>query len=383
GDDGYGSSGFSAVNEPNAAFATGSNLDSSSTSGRGAGSTGSSSSGGFGSGSSFGGGAGSSGRRAGARGATAMDLGRETRVVADPANNALIIFAKPADYKEIEAVIKELDVMPMQVLIDATVVEVSLKGELQYGLRWYFEHRDMGFVRGNPTSSIAQANLAGGFTYSMVNAAKDIRVQLDLLAANNKVNVLSSPSLMVLNNQEAQINVGDKVPTPTATASNVLPGAATTTLTSTLQYQESGTSLRLKPRVNAGGLVIMDVMQEISTPSKVTVNNTDTFQFAQRKIHSTVAVPDGESLALGGLIQDRESDAVTGIPILSQIPYLGWLFSTTIKSKERTELIVLLTPRTVNQKPDITRVTNEFRRRLTGFGNLESAPTETKPYNAP
>ena len=351
----------------------------SSTSNRGSGSTGSST-GGTG-GGAFGGssGGGSASRRSGSRGATAMDFGNNIRVVADPANNALIIFAKPADYKEIEAVIKELDMMPMQVLIDASVVEVTLTGDLTYGLRWYFEHGIQSMVRGNPTSTLAQANALGGFTYSMVNAAKDIRIELDALAKDNKVNVLSSPSLMVLNNQEAQINVGDKVPTPTATTSNVLPGSLTTTLASTVQYQESGTSLRIKPRVNAGGLVIMDVMQEISTPTKVTVNNTETFQFAQRKIHSTVAVPSGETLALGGLIEDRNSDDLIGIPILSKIPYIGWLFSTTTKQVKRTELVVLLTPRTLERKPDITRVTNEFRKRLTGFGDLGSPADETRP----
>lgn len=372
--DSFGSDGGSSSSFGGSSSSTsGSSFGSSSTgSSRGSfGGSSSSSGGGFGGSSSFGSGGGSAGRRsAGRGGATAMDLGNNIRVVADPANNALIIFAKPADYKEIESVIKELDVMPMQVLIDATVVEVALTGDLQYGLKWFFEQGESGWAQGSEIGAIATA-AAGGFTYSLVNASKNIRVQLNLLAKDNKINVLSSPSLMVLNNQEAQINVGDRVPTPTATASNVLPGAATTTLTSTLQYQESGTSLRIKPRVNAGGLVIMDVMQEISTPTKVQVNGTDTFQFAQRKIHSSVAVPSGESLALGGLIQDKESDDVSGMPILSKIPYIGWLFSSTIKRKERTELVVLITPRTLEKRSDGTRVTNEFRRRLTGFGDLE------------
>jgi general secretion pathway protein D len=378
GSDGGSSSSFGGSSSSTSGSSFGSSSTGSSRGGFGGSS--SSSGGGFGGSSSFGSGGGSAGRRsAGRGGAAAMDLGNNIRVVADPANNALIIFAKPADYKEIESVIKELDVMPMQVLIDATVVEVALTGDLQYGLKWYFEQGESGWAQGSEIGAIATA-AAGGFTYSLVNASKNIRVQLNLLAKDNKINVLSSPSLMVLNNQEAQINVGDRVPTPTATASNVLPGAPTTTLTSTLQYQESGTSLRIKPRVNAGGLVIMDVMQEISTPTKVQVNGTDTFQFAQRKIHSSVAVPSGESLALGGLIQDKESDDVSGMPILSKIPYIGWLFSTTIKRKERTELVVLITPRTLEKRSDGTRVTNEFRRRLTGFGDLEGTGQSEPGY---
>jgi general secretion pathway protein D len=336
------------------------------------GTTGATATGGLGGGTGVGAGTGATGQRQARRGAVAAELGNNNRVVADPANNALIIFAKAQDYKEIEAIIKELDVMPLQVLIDATIVEVSLIGELRYGLQWLFTHgQGAGALAGSDRllAQVANAALAasgpGGFAYAF--AGKDIKVIINALASDNKVNVISSPSLMVLNNQEANIVVGDKVATPTGggglTPGGIVQGAG-------IQYQESGVMLKVRPRVNVGGLVIMDISQEISTPTespRIVVPGVPALDFRQRKIQSQAAVNDGETLALGGLIEDRDVRAETGIPWLNKIPVLGWLFGARTKAIQRTELVVLLTPRVVAKRQDITTVTNEFRRRLTGL----------------
>jgi general secretion pathway protein D len=318
--------------------------------------------------------------RAAARGSVVAELGNDKRVVADPSNNALIIFAKAQDYKDIEAVIKELDVLPLQVLIDATIVEITLTGNLQYGLQWLFNQGESAWALNRPPVPAGNANntaaaltalattgaaglTPGGFAYAL--AGKDIKIIVHALAKDNKVNVISSPSLMVLNNQEANINVGDKVPTTTGSSTNL--NSATPFVTSQIQYQESGVTLRVRPRVNAGGLVIMDIIQEISTPTPTVVGGTRTFQFAQRKIQSQVAVNNNDTLALGGLIQNRKTVEETGIPYLNKIPGLGWLFGSTTNNVDRTELVVLLTPRVVEKKQDVTSVANEFRRKLTGI----------------
>lgn len=305
------------------------------------------------------------------RRSTSADLGNQMRIVADPANNALIIMAKAQDYKEIETVIKELDVLPLQVLIDANIVEVTLDGSLSYGLQWLFTHGQNAGARADSTTKInevvnaattAGSSAAGGFAYAF--AGKDIKLVINALANDNKINVISSPSLMVLNNQQANINVGDRVPVSTGggivtTASQVqAPG---------IQYQESGVTLKVRPRVNSGGLVIMDIIQELSTPSDATVGGILTSKFAQRKIQSQVAVNNGDTLALGGLISDSTSVSDNGLPYLNKIPYLGWLFGATSKSTKRTELVVLLTPRVVEKRRDVTAISNEFRRRLTGI----------------
>ncbi|QSA96702.1 type II secretion system secretin GspD [Methylococcus sp. EFPC2] len=350
-----------------------SSLSGSGTGGLGGSSASGSGSGGLGAGGlGSGGSSGSFSRRTTARGATATELGNNMRIVADPSNNALIIMAKAQDYKEIETVIKELDVLPLQVLIDATIVEVSLTGSLQYGLQWLFTHGQSAEALAgskNLLENAANAALAasgpGGFAYAF--AGKDIKVIVNALAEDKKINVVSSPSLMVLNNQEAQINVGDRVPTTTSSSTNLNSGATNPFSTATIQYQESGVTLKVRPRVNSGGLVIMDIYQEISTPSEVVVGGTNTFQFAQRKVQSQVAVGNGETLALGGLISNTVDSSQSGIPWLSNVPVLGYLFGSRSKTDDRKELVVLITPRVVEKRRDIAEVTNEFRRRLTGI----------------
>ena len=379
-------------------------LGSSSGSRTGSGSLGSSGGGSTGGGFGFGssGATATTGRggRTGRGGPAVADLGM-AKIVADPANNALIVIAKAQEYKEIEAVVKELDVMPLQVLIDATVVEVTLTGSLQYGLEWYFNHGQGVAVLGQKTLGISSggssagdgstgttlpdinpeslASLAGaGFGYSFVSAARDIRLLLNLLASDNKINVISSPSVMVLNNQEAQINVGDTVPLAVGQSNFFGGNLSGSTVTSSFQYVDTGVILRVRPRVNAGGLVTLDIMQEVSTPSEVKVGNTDTFKISKRSIQSAVAVNSGGTLALGGLIRDNRSTGQTGLPFLSKIPYLGNLFGSTRESVDRTELVVLLTPRVVQQKKDINAVTHEFKRKLTGLFEETGKPGEVR-----
>lgn len=320
-----------------------------------------------------------------ARGSAVAEIGG-MRIVADPANNALIITAKAQEYKEIEAVIKELDRVPLQVLIDASIVELSLEGQLRYGLQWLFNQGSGAYAlgsTGNLTAdalTTAAAAAGGGFSYALVNSAKDIRIVLNALASENKVNVISSPSLMVLNNQEAQINVGDTVPLATAQTTG-LAGVGVgnqPTITSSFQYVDTGVILHVRPRVNAGGLVTLDITQEVSTPRPTTVGNTDTFIISKRSIESAVAVASGGTIALGGLIRDNQTKDLTGIPFLSKIPFIGSLFGTTTRNRTRTELVVLLTPRVVQERKDMGPITNEFKRRLTGLYEETGRPGELK-----
>ncbi|HWP00140.1 MAG TPA: type II secretion system secretin GspD [Methylococcus sp.] len=305
----------------------------------------------------------------GAAGAAVTELAGGARVVADPSNNALIVVAKPQEWKEIEAVIKELDMLPMQVLIDATIVEVLLRGELKYGLQWVINGTGGGsnkFALLGPIGRNLAAAVSGGFSYAAILNGGNVRVLLDLLARQNLLNILSSPSLMVLNNQEARINVGDQVPIITGTVQSV--GGVIGGATSQFQYQQSGVTLQLRPRVNAGGLVTMEVLQAISTPSPITVGQDQrTFQFANREIKSSIAVPNGDTIVLGGLIQDRRREEQTGFPYLNQLPLIGWLFGQTSITPERNELVILITPRVVEKKRDITGISNEYRQKLKGL----------------
>jgi len=392
GSSGTGGSGSSVFGGSSSSTTGGTSGSPFSSSGTGGGTTGS---GGFGSGSNRGtsggfGGSGSSGSsgQGRARGTAVADLGNNMKIVADPSNNALIIMAKPQEYRDIETVIKQLDVMPLQVLVDATIVEVALTDELQYGLQWYFAHRStnnrtIGAGQlGSTINSLAEtavgtAAASGGFTYTLVNMGKNLSVELNALAASGKVNVLSAPSLMVLNNQEANIKVGDQVPILTAQA---LPAQGTTQLvgTQSIQYKDTGVLLSVRPRVNAGGLVSMELEQAVDNvkPGQ-SAGGIDSPTIAQRRIKSTVAVKNGETIVLGGLIVEGISNQLTGMPLLSQLPWLGALFSQTDKKLNRTELVVMMTPRVVENSQSSQEITNEFRRRLTGL--YEQRTTTNSP----
>ena len=335
-------------------------------------STGSGTSGGGSFGSSSGGGSFGSGGGGGGqqnRSSQVADLGNGMKVVADPNNNTLIIMAKPQDYRDIEAVIKQLDIMPLQVLIDATILEVQLSGALQYGLQWYFSHQissDLGSAGFLGTTLSATAAAAGGFTYVIQNSAKNLQIQLDALASSGKSKVLSSPSLMVLNNQKASIKVGNQVPILTGQALNT--GGNTNFVGSqSIQYKDIGVKLQVRPRVNAGGLVSMELAQAVDdevnggSPSPSGIQSPT---FTQRTIESQVAVRSGETLVLGGLIKEGTNYTKAGIPLLSELPWLGSLFGSTVQSTVRDELVVLLTPRVVENSISSRQITNEYRRRL-------------------
>ena len=349
---------------------SGSGMSGSSTSGFGG-----SSSGGLGgmsgSGGSFGGGIGRGTSGSKSQSSTATNLGN-VRIVADPPNNALIITAKAQEYKEIEAVIKELDVLPLQVLIDATIAEVELTDDLKYGIKWYFQQGSMAELLGQPLDNYVQNAAVAGATasgFSYVLAGKDLRVLLQAEAVKGKVNMLSSPSVMVLNNQEASMRVGDQVPILTGSVSNTI---NTNNVVQAIQYRDTGVLLNVRPRVNSGGLVNMDIIQTVSNvkpkpTSGSTTTDINSPTIAQRQIKSTVAVQDGDTLVLGGLIRENTANTKTGVPLLYELPIIGDLFGTTTMVSTRTELVVLLTPRIVDSQVKGREISNEFRRKLTGL----------------
>jgi general secretion pathway protein D len=191
---------------------------------------------------------------------------------------------------------------------------------------------------------------------------------------------------MVLNNQQATIKVGDQVPILTAQA---LPTSGTTGLvgTQSIQYKDTGVLLDIRPRVNAGGLVTMEVEQSVDNVKNQSTQGIQSPTITQRKIRSSVAVKNGETIVLGGLILETTSNDLTGIPVLSQLPWVGALFSQTDKKLDRRELVVLMTPRVVENAKGSQDITNEFRRKLTGLYEQRANPSivvkEPGAYQAP
>jgi general secretion pathway protein D len=301
------------------------------------------------------------------------------RIVADPSNNALIITAKYQEYQEIETVIKELDILPLQVLIDATIAEVQLTDNLQYGIKWYFNKGNysgglgLQSILGSSSDSLAGAAGQAGLTYFM-NFGKEVKVLLQAEADKGKVNVVSSPSIMVQNNQEAAMRVGDSIPILTGQYGNFTGGSSTVTNNpvyssyNSVQYRDTGVLLNVRPRVNAGGLVSMDIIQNVSNVNQAgQISGITSPTIAQRQIKSNVSVQNGETLVLGGLIQENTSNQKSGIPLLYELPILGDLFGNTTMTTKRSELVVLLTPRIIDTLVKGREVSNEFRRKLTGL----------------
>lgn len=288
----------------------------------------------------------------------------DVRVVADEHNNALLIYATGKEYRKIEAALARLDVAGTQVIIEASIIEVTLTEELEYGLEWAFNTN-----LGNGYDGLARLvdkipllPKASGFSYSVTDSSGDVRAVLSALADENLLNVISSPSVMVLDNQTAEIQVGEQV--PITTGSTVTDGGV---VTNSIQYKDTGVHLSVTPSVNAGGMVTMDVEQSVTDVGAVNVAQQGNRSFLERKITSRVAVRSSESVVLGGLIRENKSDGSSGIPVLHELPYVGALFGSKAQDNNRTELLVIITPRVVYSDSDLRDVSRQMRSQMQGL----------------
>jgi general secretion pathway protein D len=297
----------------------------------------------------------------------------EVRIVADTENNSLLIWATSQNYERIISTLEKMDVPPRQVLIEATIAEVTLTGELKYGLQWFFNN-DVGKYTGSgslglPTDLTLKNAFAGiqsgQFTYAITDSAGIVKALLNALASDSKVKVLSSPQVMVVDNQQASIRVGAQtpVPAPTTTVGEV-------TSQGGVDFKDTGVLLEVLPRVNSGGMVNMEIKQEVVEPGQlVDVSQAGSVirkerAFLNRQVTSKVVVKSGQTLVLGGLIRENRTEGQSGFPILYRIPVLGALFGNTSEAVDRTELIVLITPRVVENSQEASQATEEIKRKM-------------------
>jgi len=285
----------------------------------------------------------------------------QARVTADEGNNAVIVFGTPREYAVVEDALRKLDVPPQQILIEAAITEVGLTNGLSYGVQWNYSsgNTSVGYS-GGATSTPTQTFPGFSYFYS----GNSISATLNALQQHTNVKVVSAPKLLVLNNQTAALQVGDEVPISTGTTTNL---SNTNAVTSTIEYKDTGVILKITPRVNASGLVQLDVSQEVSqvsTAAATTSTQEQSPTISTRRIATTVAVRDGQVIALGGLFLNNKSTTRNGIPILSQIPIIGAAFGTHSTTESRTELIVLLKPHVLSTDEDARAVTNELREKL-------------------
>lgn len=281
-------------------------------------------------------------------------------IIADQDNNAILVMASQQDYRSIEAAIRKLDIAPRQVLIEATIAEVSLSNTLSYGVRWFVENSNNQFGYNAPVPAQASGE---GLAFAFFDQAADVRAFFDALATESTVKFLSTPQLMVLDNQTANIRVGDQIPVTTRSSQSTSnPDAPIVT---EVQFRDTGTLLTVTPRINAGGQVSLEISQEVSRPgTEPAVGGGGNVSIAQRTINSSVIVQSGQTVVLGGLILETTSEGEAGIPLLRSIPVLGKLFSTTTKDVFRTELIVTISPTVIENPREMRKVTEELRKRM-------------------
>jgi len=337
----------------------------------------------------FGGAGSGNGSGNGQNGPQAVALGENGRfkLAVDDAKNALVVMATPDDYKRLLRVIETLDVLPNQVFIEATIAEVSLNDDLQFGVRWFFQKRasNVGFSGGSSGTPAAFNGLTGdnplgvpvgagfpGFAYALRGAGA--LATLTALNSVTTVNIISTPSLTVLDNRQAVLQVGDQVAIQTFFGTNL--AAAGNSAFNGTTYRDTGVILAITPHINESGRVLLELEQEVSNvaPGQA-ASLTPTIQ--QRKVKTQVVVNDSESLILGGLIQDQRTRDLNQAPVVGDVPVLGNLFKEKDDAIHKTELLIMITPHVVRSLDEARQITDEYKRKLLSI----SAKAKTRPHD--
>jgi general secretion pathway protein D len=287
----------------------------------------------------------------------------DVRISAVEESNSLLIRATPSQYEAVLAAIRRLDRVPLQVHIEAQILQVDLTDALQYGVQWFFSN-----LRPGGADAIARGARLGaaGITWNFVTS--DASSILNTLDQVTRTEVLSAPSVVVLNNRQAAINVGVQIP---VVSSFLDSGVGTGGLVSRgmVQFRDTGVTLTVTPRVNPGGLVFMEIAQEDSTPGG-DPDATGNVPVNRRTINTEVAVQSGQTVLLGGLIKQTDAKGSSGAPGLSRIPILGGIFGSQNRRSDRQELLVLITPTVIASGDDAEALTDEYRRRFIGLEPL-------------
>jgi general secretion pathway protein D len=297
---------------------------------------------------------------------------RDVRITADTVNNSLLVYARPDEYKIIERALNQLDRPRLQVAIDVTIAEVTLNQNLSYGVQFALNNNALsntltGAIPSAANNLIATPvgpGLASGLNVLAGNPVSP-RVVINALSQLTDVKILSNPSLVVVDNGEAVLEIGDQIPVTTGTATVL---SANNAVVNTVDYKNTGIILHVVPRVNTHGSVLLAIDQEISAvpPGSSTASNELTPTISQRKVQTQVSVASGQTVLLAGLIQDQRQKSRQGIPLLTEIPLVGGAFGTTGDTDARTELIIFIRPQIIRDGADASMVAEELRSKMRG-----------------
>ena len=307
----------------------------------------------------------------------------EIRIFADESTNALIIAAPPRQYPMILDTIKKLDIPKKQVVIETLVAELTLDDTTKFGLEWSLRTtgrvnvngKDF-FVTSTPTANFgtlfAPQSTLLGFS-SVITATDQLLGLIQALSVVNRISVLSSPNILATDNKTAVINIGDSVPILTSTTSTAAVTGGQSNVTNTIQYQDTGIILTVTAHITEKRMVVIDIKQEVSNAVRNTLFGDSSSQVVQspiiqkRTAETSAVVADGQTVLIGGLMSEERSQGRTGIPWLSKIPILGYLFGSTTDEVKKRELIILITPRVVGDPEDARGITNQFEERVKGL----------------
>lgn len=292
------------------------------------------------------------------------------QIVADEPNNALIITATSSEFKRLKQILSRVDVAPNQVLLEATIAEVTLNDNLKFGLRWFFKHGNNQFKL---TDSLigAVAPALTGFSYFL--NTPNVQVALNALSAVTDVNIVSSPSMTVMDNKKAILQIGAEVPIVTQQAVSVIAPAAP--IVNAVSFRNTGVILSITPRIGDNDRILLDIEQEVSEAVQTLSSGIDAPTITQRRIKTTVAVGNGESIILAGMMQDKTTNTKQQVPIVGDIPVLGNLFKNKDNTIARTELLIAITPQIIKDPNQMRAIATEFRDRM----NFTTRPQRQTP----
>jgi general secretion pathway protein D len=286
---------------------------------------------------------------------------RSPRVVPNLTDNSLLILATPEEYDSILRLLRELDIPPRQVLIEAKIFELQLTGTLSWGLDWFLKNR-------NASGASSSHSLTAEFTRSSLNLSSGwlLRQSKELLAALStselatRTRVISTPSVLATDSIPASINVGVEVPMLTAQAVTGVQQGGSSLFANTITNRKTGVNLSITANVNPSGVVTLVINQEVSSPGPPPVGGIQSPSFSNRNVTTQVTVQDGDTIAIGGIISESNSQSSGGVPFLHRIPVLGAAFGNKSFSRERTELLVFITPRVVYDTNEVTDASDEL-----------------------
>ncbi|MEQ8249169.1 MAG: type II secretion system secretin GspD [Alphaproteobacteria bacterium] len=330
-------------------------------------------------------------------------LDTNLRISVDAENNALLVSTTTPNFTLIQDVLRRLDIQPLQVMIETSIFEVSLRDDLRFGVQYAINNGGIGIGEGGSASftngtntvtgpgsvvtptinpvlgAIGTSTTVGGFNFT-IEGASATRFIIDALSDLTEVNMISSPNVIVLNNNTASLNVGDEVPIITQTTTSTV--TTSPLIVNTVQYRPTGVSLEVTPQVNASGMVTLRLSQAVSDVRVTTSSTINSPTIQNRSLLSTVSVRSGDTVLLGGLIRETAGDGRTGIPLLHELPIVGNLFGRTAETTQRTELVILIRPIIISTPEEATSVTQSMRNKFLSLVRQEREGIR-QPRNIP